>query len=156
MSSTSKSPQYHHIIPRFLLKNFAYSFKPSAEHVKDSKRRNQRRNKDRFYPGDLMLNMIKFDGSTAGIVESPVAKTLGIVDMYRDLGHDVAPNRLEEKPSKLESRVGIVIAKIRRTFEAGDKDVWITRSERDVLRNFLFIMKYRGSSAHKCLYSQEG
>ena len=155
MSSTSKNSQYHHFVPRFLLKNFAHPFKPSTKYFKDSGRRNKRRNKDGVYPGDSMLNVIKLDGTTADIFETPMAKTLGIVDMYRDVQHDVAPNHLEEKLSKLESRAGTVIAKIRKTFEAGGKDVWITRPERDVLRKFLFIMKYRGSSAHKRFYSQE-
>ena len=77
--------------------------------------------------------------------------------MYRDLREDAKnQHKLEEKLSKLESQAGMVISKIRKSSEAGEKDVWITRPERDTLRKFLFIMKYRGSRAHKRFYHNDG
>ena len=154
--------QYHHFVPRFILKNFAHPFRPPGETVcgrsKDSKRHNRRRrNKNVGYPDEPMLNIANFDGVTASIVESPVAKTLGMTDMYRDI-REGAKNQhhLEEKLSKLESQAGMVVSKIRKSFEAGGKDVWITRPERDTLRKFLFIMKYRGLRAYKRFYHNDG
>ena len=83
------------------------------------------------------------------ILETPVAKSLGMTDMYRDLRGPNKQHHLEEKLSKLEARAGAVISKIRKTFEAGEQQVGITRTERNDLRKFLFVMKYRGSSMHK-------
>ena len=146
-SSTAKS-QYHHFVPRFILKNFAHPFQPPVQPSKGSDRRNRRKKKDGHYPDDPMLNIINLERDTADIVERPVAKTLGMTDMYRDLRNDNNQHHLEEKFSKLEARAGMVISKIRKAFENGDRDVWITRPERDTLRKFLFIMKYRGSNAY--------
>lgn len=55
----------------------------------------------------------------------------------------------------LESQAGEVISRIRKTFEARKSDVWVTRTERDVLRKFLFIMKYRGSTAHRRYFHKD-
>lgn len=159
--STQRS-QYHHFVPRFILKNFAHPFRPPDEAVsgpfKDSRRRNRRRKKKNgVYPDEPMLNIANFDGDTASVVEMPIAKTLGMTDMYRDV-REGAKNQhhLEEKLSKLESQAGMVISKIRKSFEAGEREVCITRPERDTLRKFLFIMKYRGSGAHKRFYHDDG
>ena len=150
-SSSPAKSQHHHFVPRFILRNFAHPFQPLIEPIKGSrKKRNGRRaKKDGHYPGDLMLNVINLEGDTPDIVETPVAKTLGISDMYKDLRAASNPNHLEEKLSKLESQAAMVINKMRKAFEAGDRDVQIGRSERDTLRKFLFIMKYRGLRARE-------
>ena len=151
-SSTPPSKsQYQHFVPRFILKNFAHLFQPPTEPSPGSKKKRQGRRKktNGHYPGDPMLNVINLAGATPNIVETPVAKTLGMTDMYRDLRHGANQNHLEEKFSKLESQAGTVISKVRKAFEAGDRDVWITRSERDTLRKFLFIMKYRSSGFYE-------
>ena len=72
--------------------------------------------------------------------------------MYRDFNH--APNQhyLEEQLSRLEFRAGTVITTIRKAFEADKREVWILRPDRDILRKFLFIMKYRGLSFRKRFY----
>ena len=137
--------QYHHYVPRFILRNFAHPFEQPINPSKGPKRRSRQKKKDGHRPGEMMLNIINLEGHAADIVESPVAKTLGITDMYRDSRNDTNQNHLEEKFSKLESRAALVINKMRKAFESGGRDVWITRSERDILRKFLFIMKYRGS-----------
>ena len=156
-SSSPTKSQYHHFVPRFILRNFAHPFQPPVEPIKHPrKKRNGRRAKnDGHYSGDLMLNVINLAGDTANVVETPVAKTLGMTDMYRDLRDDTNLNHLEEKFSKLESHAAMVINKIRKAFEAGDRDVVITRPERDTLRKFLFIMKYRGLNAHERYYHDD-
>ena len=151
-SSAATESRYHHFIPQFILRNFAHPYQPAKEHTKASKKtRNGRRraDKDGPRPGDPMLNMINLAGETPTLDEAPVAKTLGMQDMYWDLRNDKKPHHLEDKLSRLESHAAMVMHKMRKAFEAGDRDVWITRSERDVLRKFLFIMKYRGSNAYE-------
>lgn len=96
-----------------------------------------------------MLHTINLAGNTAEVVEAPVSKTLGMTDMYRDFADVSNQHSLEEKLSRLECRVGGIIGKIRKAFELGEENVWITRPERDILRKFLFIMKYRGLGYHE-------
>ena len=100
-----------------------------------------------------MLNVINLKGDNACIEETPVATTLGMMDMYRD-EREQNQNHLEEKLSRLESAAAMVMHKMRKAFEAGDPDVWVTRSERDTLRKFLFIMKYRNSGFHRRYFLQ--
>lgn len=165
-AEVSQSPaparsQYQHFVPRFLLKNFAHPYRSSDEAPSSSKscnnsgKKNRKRGKKKKgpSPGDLMLNVINLKGDNACIEENQVAKTLGMTDMYRD-EREQNQNHLEEKLSRLESAAAMVIHKMRKAFETGDPDVWITRSERDTLRKFLFIMKYRGSGFHKRYFHQ--
>jgi Protein of unknown function (DUF4238) len=96
-----------------------------------------------------MLYTVNLAKDTAEIIETPVARTFGLTDMYRDFANASNQHYLEEQLSKLESRAGMVVSKILKSLEAGDKEVWIPRSDRDILRKFLFIMKYRNSGMHK-------
>ncbi|MDI1485689.1 MAG: hypothetical protein OHK93_003878 [Ramalina farinacea] len=153
--------QYHHFVPRFILKNFAHLYQSPDEAASSSKsstkpvKRNRKRGKKKKgpIPGDLMLNVINLKGDNACIEEIPVATTLGVTDMYRD-EREQNQKHLEERLSKLESVAAMVMHKMRKAFEAGSPDVWITRSERDTLRKFLFIMKYRGSGFHRRYFHQ--
>ena len=101
-----------------------------------------------------MLHAINLAGATAELTETPVSRTFGLTDMYRDFADATNQHYLEEQLSRLESRAGETISKIRKAFEAGEREIWIARLDRDVLRKFLFIMKYRGSTAHKRFYHQ--
>lgn len=91
-----------------------------------------------------MLWGINLSEAEAQISETTVAKTFGVTDMYRDSSASTKQHAIEEQLSVLESHAGRIISQIRKAFEAGNADVWITRIERDTLRKFLFIMKYRG------------
>ncbi|KAG8526347.1 uncharacterized protein KY384_000340 [Bacidia gigantensis] len=151
METSTKSlvkAQYHHFIPRFILRNFAHPFEVPA----GPNRRRRKRSQNGCYPGDPMLHTFSFAGSSADIGESPVAKTLGITDMYRDFADLDNPHHIEEKLSKLESRAAVIINTVRKAFEKKENGIWINRTDRDILRKFLFIMKYRGSTAHKRFY----
>lgn len=43
----------------------------------------------------------------------------------------------------------LVFRKIVKTFESGDPNIWVTREERNSIRKFLFILKYRGSTFYQ-------
>ena len=156
-SSGNTRSQYHHFVPRFILRNFAHPFRPESDAPKGTSNRGRRKRKG-GYRGEPMLHTINLAGNTAEVVEAPVSKTLGMTDMYRDFADVSNQHGLEEKLSKLECRVGEIISKIRKAFEAGEKDVWITRPEREILRKFLFIMKYRSLGYHERFFheSEEG
>ena len=102
-----------------------------------------------------MLYSIDLAGGEAEITETTVAKTFGMMDMYRDLGKSTKQHEIEEQLSVLECRAGEIISTIRKAFEAGKPEVWITRTQRDILRKFLFIMKYRGRRFHKRYFHEK-
>lgn len=83
-----------------------------------------------------------------------MAKTFGMMDMYRDLEASTKQHQVEEQLSVLKSQAGEVINSIRKSFEAGKPDVWVKRPQLSTLRKFLFIMKYRGSRFHKRYFHQ--
>ena len=102
-----------------------------------------------------MLHTINLAGETGEIDETPVSRTFGLKDMYRDFAEASNQHHLEEQLSRLESSAGRIISKILKAFEAGETEVWLTRRERDTLRKFIFIMKYRGSGFHRRFYHQD-
>jgi hypothetical protein len=56
---------------------------------------------------------------------------------------------LEKELSKLESRVGCIIAGIKSAIDSRKDGFSMSRDQRNVLRKFLFIMKYRGLGFHR-------
>jgi Protein of unknown function (DUF4238) len=150
--SETKS-QYHHYIPQFILRNFAHPFQPQNVARKHRQRNKHKREKG-HYPGEPMLYAIDLTGAEPQINETPVARTFGKMDMYRDFANAPNQHEVEQKLSRLESSAAQVIQKIRKDYEAQKNEIWISRSERDTLRKFLFIMKYRGSGFHRRFYHQ--
>lgn len=133
--------QYHHFIPRFILQNFSHPFRPRSTKGKYGSKKGRRYGEPMLYTIDLIGN--------GDVTEAPIAKLFGLTDMYRDFRDAGNQHQLEQKLSVLESQAGRIISKIRKRHEAGEPDVWVTRKERDILRKFLFIMKYRGTGFHK-------
>lgn len=70
-AAVPESSQYHHYIPRFILKNFAHPF--------DSKGSKRNRKKGPRQ-GDAMLNIIDLEGN-GEIIEASVSKSFGLTDM---------------------------------------------------------------------------
>ena len=99
-----------------------------------------------------MLHAINLAEDSADLIETPVSRTFGLTDMYRDFTDATNQHSLEEQLSRLESQAGRIINKIRETFAKGKREVWMTRLDRDVLRKFLFVMKYRGPRMHERFY----
>jgi hypothetical protein len=140
--------QYHHFIPRFILRNFTHPPNQASKGSRSKKKGGHRHNEPMLYTLDLSK-------PTTEITETSVSRTFGLTDMYRDFKHASNQHYLEEQLSKLESNAGRIIRKIQKGFEAGDADVWLTRPDRDTLRKFLFIMKYRSSRMHKRFYHKD-
>ncbi|EED23296.1 conserved hypothetical protein [Talaromyces stipitatus ATCC 10500] len=136
-SSSSVKSQYHHFIPQFILRNYA--------HVRSPKRRGR----GKWHSSGEALHVIDLSSDNPELVESPVRRTFGLTDMYRDFARVSDQQYLEKELSKLEGNAARIIVGIRKAFESGHQDVWIKRHERDSLRKFLFIMKYRGKGFHK-------
>ena len=135
---TPERSQYHHFIPRFILRGFEDIVQPptatAASLSKAKQKKQQRRN--------AVLKLIRT--SDGGWTSQRVARQYGLVDMYRD---ETAPHQhaLEVKLSKLETQVGHIFAKARTAFSQASSTLTLSRAEKDTLRKFLFLMKYRGS-----------
>ena len=140
-SAQTRSPnssQYHHFIPRFLLKNFAVFKNPGKVVPKKSKKTKSRA------PRPQKLTVL--DLESGKFEQGDVGHTFGIVDMYREFdkaGHD--QQKLEKELSVLESAAGNIVAQVTKDYEAGKGKVQLIRKDKDILRRFLFIMMYRNS-----------
>ncbi|KAE8149083.1 hypothetical protein BDV25DRAFT_130646 [Aspergillus avenaceus] len=134
-------PEYHHFIPRFLLRQFAADEQPQPR----SRRRPGRRGGNhRPYSNstkDPYINVV--DLKRNSLVQVPVSREFGLMDMYRDEKYP-NPRHIEDKLGKLESQAARIIKKAADAFKSNDT-LELARYERDVLRKFLFLMKYRSS-----------
>ncbi|PUU82244.1 hypothetical protein B9Z19DRAFT_1075273 [Tuber borchii] len=86
---------------------------------------------------------IRFYDLESGVLDfAKVGRSYGIPDMYKDVDHERV-NHVEELLSKLESSAAIIYHKIKTVHESGNSNFSITRKERNILRKFLFVMRYR-------------
>lgn len=131
-SSSPENSQYHHFIPQFILRNFAHPYHSPAGKgcAKRPSNRGGSQKKTGLHPGDSVLHVIDLSNDNPELAESPIRRTFGLTDMYRDFAKASA-------------------------FNSGNQAVWISRQERDDLRKFLFIMKYRGKGFHKRFVGDE-
>ncbi|KAK5676635.1 hypothetical protein LTS10_010936 [Elasticomyces elasticus] len=123
--TSAERPQYHHYIPRLILRGFVSAVQPlpvpAGSPIFSSKQRkkHQRRNEQ--------LNLISLhDGS---LVQSPVAHQYGLTDMYRDYR---APQQyaLEVKLASLEQKAGEIYAKARAAFGEPGTTLTLSRVEK--------------------------
>lgn len=137
--------QYHHFIPRLILRGFTQDDQVSSMPnvpARASKKQWKKRNR----PGkDGLLHFI--DIKDGRVDQDFLSSRYGLKDMYRNLA-DVDQHRLEKKLAILETAVGNLIARARKTFAQPGATLVLDRQEKDILRKFLFIMKYRNSSFH--------
>jgi hypothetical protein len=154
MQNQFPKSQYHHFIPRFILRNFVHPPNRPNPSSKQTVKASKRKNKGGRHYNEPMIYAVDVSKLKAEIIESPVSRTFGMTDMYRDFANASNQHYLEEELSKLESRAGETVSRIRKHFEEGKTEVWITRSDRNTLRKFLFIMMYRSSGMHKRFYYQ--
>ena len=128
--------QYHHFIPRFLLRNFAVFKNPGKITPKTSK------NKKKRAPVPTRLNLVNLE--KRALEQADVAHTFGFVDLYRDLdASEPEQHDLEKRLSRLEGDASEIFRKATRMQEGGKLEFQLTRGEKDLLRRFIFIMLYR-------------
>ncbi|MCJ1471582.1 hypothetical protein MMC13_000222 [Lambiella insularis] len=94
-----------------------------------------------------MLNAISLSGDKVEINEMPVLRTFGVQDLYLDLENPHNVQHIEELLGRLEGSAARVIHKIRDSFDkraqSDNNQVTLTRVEKDILRKFLFVMRFR-------------
>jgi hypothetical protein len=101
-----------------------------------------------MYPGEKVLHTVNLQTNPPEVKESPVRRTFGLIDMYRDLTASGNQQDLESQLSRLEEHVSRIIRDICEAFNNKHQATWMSRSERNDLRKFFFIMKYRGQGFH--------
>ncbi|KAF7542976.1 hypothetical protein G7Z17_g11120 [Cylindrodendrum hubeiense] len=151
----STNAQYHHFVPQFLLQNFSHPYDPPRKPGQKSKRP-KRKYKKGMYPGDRVLRNVDLSADPPVICEKSIKRILGNTDMYRDTSQPTPKQQqhIEEMFSKFESSASIIFRKITKSFEQHERGLWLTRAERNVIRKFLFILKYRGSTFHRRFYHE--
>lgn len=144
--------QYQHFVPQFLLRNFSHPYRPRKDERKKQKRPKGKDVK-RLYPGDPVVNTLDLSEDPPVLCEARVNRIFGQMDMYRDTSKDSPEQQhIEQMFSKLEGQASVVFRKITKAFEQKEQGLWLTREERDLVRKFLFLLRYRGSTYHRRFY----
>ncbi|KAI8630451.1 hypothetical protein F5Y19DRAFT_474233 [Xylariaceae sp. FL1651] len=140
---TLANPEYQHFVPQFMLRNFAHKYR-GPKHPKRGKK------KDAPFHGELVVNNVNLKADIAVIEETKVKRIFGKYDMYQDTSQlAVQQRRIETMLGGLECHVSTIFHRIIKAFEAKDPSVWVTRDERNSIRKFLFLLKYRGPTFHR-------
>ena len=158
---SSPQPQYQHYVPKFLLRNFAHPYKPSDR----KKRKGGRKDENGVYYGEAVVRSVDLTSNPPVICEKPINRILGQMDMYDDKTKSgKEQRRIEEVLGRLENQAALAFTKIKKAYaehqerqgEEGEREqpehmgaACLTRSERDCIRKFLYILKYRGLMDHQ-------
>ena len=135
--------QYQHYIPQFILRNFSHPYWPPKN--KGPRKNDGPRPKKGIMRGQKVLNIVDLASDEPQVREVPVSRWFGQENMYSNAENAIKSHKnIEVELSKLESRTAIILQKVSKAQASGELGLWLDRSERDLLRKFLFIMKYRG------------
>jgi len=146
--------QYQHYIPQFLLRNFSHPYKVPTQ--SSSEQRGKYRYEKGKRPRNKVLNVVDLTVDGPRLLEAPVSRWFGQADMYKDFTAAIKENNeVEEELSKLECRTAAILQKIKKAHENSEPGIWLTRVERNMLRKFLFIMKYRGLGFYNKYMSED-
>lgn len=100
--------------------------------------------------GEKVLNVVHLSSEEPSILEMPVARWYGLNDMYKDSDDAIKSRKdVEKELSKLEGQAAMILQKIKKAHVDGEAAVSLLRVERNLLRKFFFIMKYRGPGYFK-------
>ncbi|KAJ4392480.1 hypothetical protein N0V85_007018 [Neurospora sp. IMI 360204] len=146
MAPAASNGQYQHFVPQFLLKNFAHRVPKAPKGPKGTPKPKYEKG---MFPGDLVISSLDLTQDAAIFTEKPVSRILGQINMYDDFTKPNGEQRHVEKLlSKLEDQAARIFTKITEAYEANEGGVVLTRDERNLIRKFLFVMKYRGHRFH--------
>lgn len=151
MSSTAA--EYQHYIPQFLLKNFAYPFECPRSEDGGKKRKGKKckcKHEKGKYPNDLVLNCVNLTATPFHHEVRPVKRVFGLSNMYDDKAKPTTAEqrRIETRFGKMESQASTIFRRMIKAQESGEPAIMLTRIERDTVRKFLFLLKYRGQGFH--------
>ncbi|KAL7942497.1 hypothetical protein V8C42DRAFT_331170 [Trichoderma barbatum] len=149
-AANKRGYQYQHFIPQFLLKNFSHKYviPDNNSHAGRGGRRDRRR---KIYPGEQVVNSLALAETDEFFIEEcPIRRTCGLENMYEDSGNlPQDQGHLEKKFAALERRASVIYRKIINAYKDGQSDVWLTRTEKDILRKFMFLLTLRSEQYHR-------
>lgn len=169
--STTKD-QYHHYIPRFILRYFQSGTPPSLC-VALLKSRRRQDDEQTFYcvwytrtkrqrtlsfrkaqkTGVDVESIFFYDVTTEALQMRPVAKVYGRTNLYRDVKDLSDVNHLEAKFSRLENDASLVIRSIHSSIPS--HKFTMTRKELALLRKFIFLMHYRNDAVSHTYFQED-
>ena len=86
---------------------------------------------------------IKYYDLESGVLDfRKVGRSYGFPDMYKDVDHERVYH-VEEALSRLESDAARIYHRIKKVHESGKYEFSLSRGDRNLLRKFLFVMRYR-------------
>ncbi|KAG5917902.1 hypothetical protein E4U42_007080 [Claviceps africana] len=139
--------QSQHYIPRFLLENFSHPSQTSRG-TAATPAASQGGARRRVQP---VVNCVDMSSDTPSIVERPVDSVAVTVDMDQDARVPrEEQNRIEQKLRRLESDASAVFRRVFTAFSANQQGLWLTREDRNLVRKFLLVTKYRGPIISAC------
>ncbi|KAK3398319.1 hypothetical protein B0T20DRAFT_205480 [Sordaria brevicollis] len=152
MEPTAPKGQYQHFVPQFLLKNFATKVPKAPKAPKGTPKPKYQKG---MYPGDLAVSSLDLTQETAVFTKKPVSRILGQINMYDDFTKpDGAQREVEKLLSRLEDQAAVIFTKIKKAHEAKEDGVILSRDERNLIRKFFFLMKYRNRGFHKRFFHE--
>ena len=124
------------VIPQFLLRRFSTT---PVKQYKDKKNRTQK------VQGDMTVKAVKLGKYPPELTETPIKRTFGQYDMYKDNSKFSSKEQkyMKEKLSVIEGHASRIIARIINAHKASKDGITLSRPDKDLLRKFLFVMKYR-------------
>jgi hypothetical protein len=154
MEATANA-QYQHFVPQFLLRNFSHPYKPDVEGPQKRKGGGKQKYEKGMHPKDPVIRNLDLLAEPPTICEKPVKRILGQMNMYQDTSKEGKHQQhVEQLLSKLEAQASIIFRKITKAFEQKETGIWLMRPERDLLRKFLFLLKYRGDGFRRRFFHQ--
>ncbi|KAF9223145.1 hypothetical protein BS17DRAFT_818032 [Gyrodon lividus] len=125
--------QYHHFIPRFILRRFQVGpVKSKAERQREFRR-----------TGIVPEYVLYYDIASGTLDTRPIGKVYGVLNLYGDKANQENVNELEEKLSILERGAASIISDLHKALPEGK--FCLKRRPLEALRKFLFIMHYRNA-----------
>ncbi|KAG6175478.1 hypothetical protein E4U27_006203 [Claviceps purpurea] len=142
-----------YFVPRFLLENYSHPFRPrgkeEAAHLASQTRNaSPRGNGKKMRRGESVVNHVDMSTEVAFVTEKPVGSVFGRFNMYQKAGiSNKEQTRIEHKFNRLESDASAILRRMLTALTANRRGLWLTREERNLVRKFLFVMKYRGPTS---------
>ncbi|KAG5933217.1 hypothetical protein E4U60_004612 [Claviceps pazoutovae] len=142
-----------YFLPRFLLENYSHPFRPrrkeEAAHLASQNRNASPRGiGKKMRRGESVVNHVDMSTEVAFITEKPVEGVFSRCNMYQKAGiSNKEQTRIEHKFNRLESDASAIFRRMLTALTANRRGLWLTREERNQVRKFLFVMKYRGPTS---------
>lgn len=92
--------------------------------------------------GDETVKAVRLGQYPPELIEAPIKRTLGQYDMYKDnLKFSSKEQKyMEEKLSAVEGHASRINARIVDVHKDGKDGIWLSRPDKDLLREFVFVM----------------